>query len=120
MAELLPGLQQEAGRMVQYAARQQGSLARRSYPELHEESDELPPLPGADPGLSEIYLETQERREQLELEDQRMTSVITSFFVVFIFGLLLIVALLRVLSSGRSTDGYPEELSVVEVESYHS
>lgn len=106
--------------MVQHAARQEGSLARRSYPELHEESDELPPLPGADPGLSELYIETAERRAEQELEARYASSLITSFFVFLVLGLLVIVALLRIFTAGRSTEGRPQELSVVESFRYPS
>ena len=103
---------------MQHAARQEGSLARRSYPEVHEEGDELPTLPSSDFGL--IELETEARRAERELEDARAVHLITSFLITIIAVILIALAIVKLATSSRVTNGRPHELSAVAVEVNYS
>ena len=117
MAELLSGVQQKEGRTVQYATGQARSLERREDPEVHEESDELPSLPGPDFGL--VELDTAERRAERALDSERAAQTVTVYIVVVLLWLLLVLALVRVLTSSRVTDGGPRELSYLELTKGH-
>jgi hypothetical protein len=93
-------------------------VERREDATPDSQSHAIPTPTTSDLGL--VELDTDARRAQQELEDEYAVQLITGFFIVAILGLLTILAIVKIITSGDMTDGRPMELSSVEVRSDHS
>jgi hypothetical protein len=104
----------EEGRMVQHAAGQARSLERREDPVVYEESYRLPSISREDLGLSEFYVDSDAKREELRLESEAISRVITTFLIVSLLGLLLVMAIVKLVTVRDLRDARPVELSSLD------
>lgn len=92
--------------MVQHAARQEWPMEGRESPSVHKTSNSVPTLSDAELGLT--LMPEEEDEEAQAAANLSFPLFVVSFFLVALFLLLTVLAVVRLL---RGNDGRPSYLS---------